>query len=136
VIKYIVMPRKRAVGNIIIPAKLYPERHEFETANVLVSTGSNVIFIAPTLTKGARTPDIEYEGLTWEMKCPIGKSRWTIENQFKRAARQSKNIILDIRHTKIPTEKAISTALKLFKLKRLNRMMIVVDNNKILDFSK
>ena len=37
----------------------------------------------------------------WEIKCPSGDSKSTIRNQFRRASRQSKNIIIDLRRTRL-----------------------------------
>ena len=39
--------------------------------------------------------------IEWEIKSPVGKSKHTIQEQFKRASKQAKNIIIDARRTKL-----------------------------------
>ena len=46
-----------------------------------------------------KTADIIMLGVEWEMKSPIGNSKATIENQFRRASKQSKHIVIDTRRT-------------------------------------
>jgi hypothetical protein len=41
------------------------------------------------------------QGLEWEIKSPMGKSKNTIGNQFIRAAKQSKCMVFDGRRTPI-----------------------------------
>lgn len=130
------MSARRQLGNIIVPAGVYPEKHEMETANALIMSGQDVVFISPSQTKGVRTPDIEFEGVDWEVKCPFGKSRWTIENQFKRARRQSQNIIIDARHVKIPVDKLLMTVQTLFERKSIRKLKLLMKDGRIVDFNK
>ena len=43
-------------------------------------------------------------GIEWEIKSPTGKSRFTVQEQFRRASKQAKNIIIDTRRTKLNYE--------------------------------
>ena len=54
-------------------------------------------------------------GVVWEIKCPTGVSKSTIRNQFRRASRQSKSIIIDTRRTKL--EKGSIEKSVLFEMK-------------------
>ncbi len=60
------------------------------------------------------------------MKSPIGKSRRTMEHIFKKAAHQSKNIIIDLRRTKIADEQAIVSLKRVFKTSRSVRNLWIV----------
>jgi hypothetical protein len=81
-------PKKE--GKIIVPAGVLPEKHELETANYFASLGKDVEFQLPNRTKGSKTPDVMIVGVLWEMKCPFGCGRETIQKCIKRASKQSK----------------------------------------------
>jgi hypothetical protein len=55
-------------GKSVIPLGVFPERHELETAAVFFKQGFDVQFIAPSRTKGSKTPDVMIDGVLWEMK--------------------------------------------------------------------
>ena len=79
------MPRKR-IGTIIIPPGVFVDIHEKRMVDFLAaSIGYDVTFLVPDRRKNARTPDIEMIGLSWEVKCPTGKSSRTIENNLRLA---------------------------------------------------
>ena len=81
------MRKNGNTGKITIPAGVAPERHELETAAILAKFGHDVTFIMPSRTKGAKTPDIEMDGIDWEMKCPTGGGRRTIEHAIRNASK-------------------------------------------------
>ncbi|MDR0967394.1 MAG: hypothetical protein LBL75_01000 [Rickettsiales bacterium] len=74
-----------------------PESHELEVANILAGIGKDVEFLAPVYIKGICMPDLIMDGKRWEIKSPIGASKRTIENNFRKAQKQSENIIFDLR---------------------------------------
>ena len=87
--------------------------------------------------KGFHAPDIMLQGVPWEMKAPQGGGKNTIKNTVQNASHQSENIILDLRRCKIPQDKEVKEAEQKLKLsKRLRRMKIVAEGEKIFDFSK
>jgi len=91
-------------GKIIIPGGLphSPEKHELDAAYALARHyRTTVEFIIPVDDYLRKSADIVMLGVEWEIKCPIGKSRSTIRNQFRRASNQSKNIVVDTRRTKL-----------------------------------
>ena len=85
-----------------------PEKHELEVANYFAGLGKDIKFIEPARIKGAHTPDIEMDGIAWEIKCPKGKSKRTIENNFRHAVRQSHYIIFDLRHIGVSEKQCIA----------------------------
>lgn len=87
--------------HVIIPQGMnpLPERFELSAADILLGFfKSDIAFLPPTSQK---TPDIMVGNVRWEIKSPLGKGKHTIEHQFQRAARQSKNIVIDARRCKI-----------------------------------
>lgn len=81
-----------------------PERHEL-TASILLASyfKCDVLFLRPQY---ARTPDIEVNGVRWEIKSPLGNGKRTIDNNFREARRQSVNIVMDLRRIKMHQAKA------------------------------
>ena len=88
--------------------KAPPEQHEIETASFFAKLGYDVVFLRPSNISGTHTPDIFMAGVEWEMKCPRGKSRRTIEQIFKRAVRQSRYLVFDLRKMQLPTKECVS----------------------------
>jgi hypothetical protein len=127
-------------GKIIIPAGTLPETHELETANVLAGMGYDVEFLCPSGIKGSFSPDILCGGQRWEMKCPCGNSRHTLEKHFRKAEKQSKNIIFDLRRIGMDEAAAIAQIKRGFLLKgshgKVKCILIITKDNKILDFTR
>ena len=94
-------------GKVIIPGGLPspPELHELDVAYVLGRHyRTDVEFIIPVDDYMRKSADIVMLGVEWEIKCPQGKSKSTIGNQFRNASRQAKNIVIDSRRTKLKYE--------------------------------
>lgn len=85
-----------------------PSNIEVSVATILAKHYKTVVeFIAPRLGYKQKTPDILMGGVMWEIKSPRGSSKYTIETQLRSALKQSRNIIIDGRSTKIVDSKAI-----------------------------
>jgi hypothetical protein len=93
----------------------------------------DVEFLVPICSKGIHTADIVMDGITWEIKCPTGKGKRTIDNNFKTASKQSANLIFDLRKIRL-TEKQCLAKLKIELKARNNikRLLVVSKNNIIL----
>lgn len=125
------MPKK--LGKLIIPYGVRPEPHEYDTIDVFLKSGKNVEIIAPSRTKSSRTADILMDYVEWEMKCPMGDSKNTIFNALKRGAKQSHNIIIDLRYTKISDIRAEKDLrLSIGKVKSIKRVLIISKTRKII----
>lgn len=81
-----------------------PEKHEYDTAKYFAERGYDVIFIKPSNIKGTNTPDFIIDGKMWETKSPIGSSERTYDDIFKKAVKQSANIIFDLRRLTLMNE--------------------------------
>lgn len=122
------MPKKR-VGLIVVPPGAFVDIHEKLVADFLASQlGYDITFLAPARRKGVKTPDIEMNGLKWEIKCPKGRSSRTIENNLRLALQQSPNIVLDLRRMdgRVPTRKLLCETERQFSLAKSIRLLIVI----------
>ena len=128
---------KRKFGKLIIPHGLRPESHELETVDIFTALGFDVEFLIPSRTKGSRTPDVNIEGVLWEIKSPTGIGRRVVQDQLSRAIKQSKNIIFDARRTKLNDEKIqleLEKHIKTFK--SIKRLTLILKNEKIVYIKK
>ena len=106
-----------------------------ETADYLANLGYDIEFIAPRNSPNVHTPDIFMDGVSWEIKCPKGKSKRTIENNFRKAKQQAENIIFDLRRINIPEEKCMLELKRRFAQKRdVKRLLIIKKSGEILKF--
>ena len=113
-----------------------PEKAEFETAKYFASLGKDIVFIPPSDIPNQHTPDIKMDGAEWEIKCPIGESKRTIENNMRKAVKQSHNIIFDIRHIKLSEDKSIAKIEHEFKINSRLKKLYIIRKNKTLLFYK
>jgi len=99
--------RQQNLGKVIIPIGLNspPEPHEIDAAQILAQYfRCDVEFLVPVDDYLRKSADILIQGVAWEIKSPTGGSKATIQNQFRRASKQAKNIILDTRRSKLDYE--------------------------------
>jgi hypothetical protein len=121
----------------ITPNGVVLHTHENAAVVFLTQQGFDVELLPPSQRKGARTPDIRMRELDWEIKCPIGKSANTIKRAFKVALRQSKNIIFDLRNSKMPDKVNIAKLEKEFSdIKSAKNLIIITKSRKVLELNK
>jgi hypothetical protein len=111
-----------------------PKDHELSAALILAYYfKSDVSFLRPQVDK---TPDIEVvtTGLRWEIKSPGGNGKKTIDNNFRTARKQSRNIIIDLRRIKMHKNKV--TARISFFLStphRFKKVLIITKDRKVVE---
>lgn len=121
----------------ITPNGVSLEKHENDTVVFFTNLGYSIELIPPSNAPKAKTPDFMMDGKAWEIKSPQGKSRVTVEHAFKRAAKQSENIIIDLRRTKIPTDQTKTALEKLFgSSRRIRNLKVITREQQLLDFKK
>ena len=121
------------VSELISP----PEPLEFETAKYFASLGKNVVFILPSHIPNQHSPDIRMDGVEWEIKCPIGKSKRTLENNMRKALKQSQNIIFDSRHLKLSEKSSITQLEYEFNnRKRIKKLLIIKKDGELLVYKR
>ena len=112
-----------------------PEKHEFETAKYFAALGKDIVFLKPSRIPHTHTPDIRMDGVEWEMKCPTGGGKYTIEENFRKAIKQSKYIIFDLRYIKFPENQCITQLKREFESRTyLQRLYIITKSKGLLMF--
>ena len=86
--------------NVIIPVDLkpLPTQNEYNVAEILANYYHADVYFVPR--NNYKTPDFKINGQFWELKSPVGKGKYNIENTLKRAKKQSRFIIYDSRLSK------------------------------------
>lgn len=86
-------------GKIIGQVNPFLKPHEWDTINFLIYFGYNIEIIPECRIKGVHTPDIRIDAIEWEIKSPRANTNCIIKNTLRDAAKQSSNIIIDLRRT-------------------------------------
>lgn len=114
-----------------------PEKHEFETVKYFASRGKDITFLKPSDIPNIHTPDILMDGIEWEMKCPSGNSKRTIETNVRQAVKQSHYIIIDLRRIKVPEKTCLTQLERLFySRKDIRKMMVIRKNQELIEYPK
>lgn len=125
----------RMSGKIdISQLKIPPEKHELDTARYFAERGHDIEFIPPNNSPNMHTPDIKMDGVEWEIKCPSGKSARTIENNFRKAAKQSHYIIFDLRRCSIPESQSLVRLKKEFDDRHAKRLLVILKSGVLVEF--
>jgi hypothetical protein len=125
--------------NVIVPnnVKPKPEPHEIEAAEIIGEHfKSDVKFVKRGASKSA---DIEIlkTGEIWEIKSPTGKGKHNIQHNVQAAAKQSANIALDARRSKLHQTKFKNEAKYQFQIvARAKKMLIITKTRKVLEIVK
>ena len=127
---------KTTTGQLIMNNVIL-ERQEYLTIFVLLKHAKVIELIPPSLTPKTKTPDFIMDGIIWEAKSPQGKKLITIERALHRAARQSRNIVLDLRRMTLRDDQMKKFVQKQFALSRsILRLKIILKSEQIIDFCK
>ncbi|MDR1197217.1 MAG: hypothetical protein LBL08_03025 [Candidatus Nomurabacteria bacterium] len=116
-----------------------PLKNEIATTNFLVAQNkkTTIRFLAVSKAKGIRTPDIEMNGMKWEIKNPRKNGKYTLDHAMKSALKQSHNVIFDLRQCIISERNAVNKLKKDFKtVKILKRLIIITKSRRCLHFEK
>ena len=114
-----------------------PERNEFETAKFFAALGKDIMFIRPSAIPNQHRPDILMDGVEWEIKCPQGNSKRTIENNLRKALKQSHNVIFDLRHIMLSEEQCVVKLEKEFRDNtQLRKLYIIKRDENLLSYQK
>ena len=75
------------------------------------------------------------DGVEWEIKCPKGSSKRTIEENFRKAVQQSKYIIFDLRQIKLAEQTCITQLEREFSVRPyLKRLYVIRKNGELLSY--
>lgn len=103
-----------------------PEQHELDTADYFARLGFDVVFLKNSNIKGSHSPDFLMAGRIWETKSPITYSDSSFEDNFKKAEKQSKHIVFDLRRLNEKNEnKYINELIKRSKSNKIKTLLVI-----------
>ena len=121
----------------IIPNGVSLEKHENETIVFFTELGFDIELIPPSNSPKAKTPDFMMGGVAWEMKSPQGKSKSSLEHLFKKATKQSENIIIDLTHSRMKEKVALKEVERCFnQTGSCRKLKVITKNHKLLEYKK
>lgn len=121
----------------ITPNGVVLETHENATVVYFTELGFDIDLIVPSRTPGQKSADFMMSGMAWEMKCPMGRSLTTIDHMLQKAVKQSENVVVDLRNSKIDEKKALSVIDKRYKqMRNCRRLRIITKSGELLEFNK
>ncbi|HMR38672.1 MAG TPA: hypothetical protein PKE10_03830 [Candidatus Saccharibacteria bacterium] len=122
------MPKKKYEVIVKTSVEDAPEIHEMSAALILAyHFKTDVVFLR---VQHGRTPDVDIDGIKWEIKSPLGDGKRTIDNNFSEARGQSKNIVIDLRRTKMHQAKANARIRYYLSTPHNFKQVLVITKNK------
>lgn len=124
---------KQSVYHIIIPVgmKPRPKIHEETAADILANHLKSDVYFIETGSQG--TADVSVQGTAWEIKSPIGASANNIRKNMREASLQSRNVVIDLRRSKLHQARAIGYIKQYMATSRkLERVLVITKTKQIL----
>lgn len=115
--------------------KSKPRSHEEIIAKFLANYfESDIVFLR---RRASKTPDLYVlkTNTRWELKSPIGGSKYTIQNNLRDIEEQSENVILDLTRSKFSDIQGISRTKEFFRKERsrIKRLKVILKSKEIID---
>lgn len=122
-------------GKIIIRPGISIWPHELRTAEALATAGYTVEFVRKSENDYEKTPDVLINGTLWEMKAPKSSKLHMVEQNLRRALRQSSNVVFDSRRMKGLPDAAIERELRKWsgQLSSLQHLLFVSRHADVID---
>ena len=124
-------------ANVIIPTDLVNpiESHEIEAAWILARHYNVIVeFLKPIDGYKVKTADFVMDGIIWELKSPIGKSKNTIEYTLRRAGKQSRFLVFDGRRAQLSDEFMVQKIhYELSKRRSIKKVIFINKNQEVLE---
>lgn len=120
-----------------IDMKPYPDSYEERVARILARRfQSDMMFVPPS--GSLHTPDLQVikTGEFWEIKNIRGNGKNTIEDNLKKAAKQSKNVVISLFRTKM-TQAQAAARIRYFLSRphgNIKNVVLIAKNDKTIDF--
>ena len=128
--------KRKKAGSMIIPVGTNPEDHELDTVKLLVKLGIGVEFLVPSRLVGQKTADVRIKGEVWELKSPKGSGKYNIQHAFKGGAKQSKNLIFDLRRSPLPQQNVMRKLQRELRHSRyVKRVMVITNEGNLVDIN-
>ena len=127
--------KKKESGKIDISKLINPpEKHELKVARYFAELGYDIEFISPSNIRDVHRPDILMHGKEWEIKSPQGKAKRTIEQNYRKAAKQSKYIIFDLRRCPLPESQTLGQLQREFDDRHTKCLLVILKNGSLLEY--
>lgn len=119
--------KRQQKTQVITPVgmKPKPRDHERDVAEILAVYFSSSVEFIPTTEH--RTPDFLIDGVLWELKSPQGSGKNNVQRQLKYASKQSENIIISAKRSKLHINKIKGDLTIQFKKTRSIKRLLLVD---------
>ena len=99
--------------------------------------GFNLELIRPSSIKKIHNPDVLIMGGIWEIKTPTSHNENTIKIRFRKASKQAKRIIFDLRSVKKKADKVEKQIIDLFQGSgNVHHIMIIEKSGRLLELKK
>ena len=123
------------IGKVITHGDVNIWPHEAATAKSLAKKGETVEFIRKSEKTHVTSADIFINGTKWEMKAPRSGKLSAVEDNLKKASKQSDRVVFDSRRMKRIPDKAIMRELvaKSHINKSINRVKFIDRHGKVID---
>lgn len=124
--------------NVLIPitVKPHPDKYEEKVARILAQKFQSDILFVPR--RANRTPDIQIVRTKqyWEIKNIRGNSKKTIEDNLRKAAKQSDRVVISLLRTKMTATQASSRIKHYLSQARGNikHVILITKKDKCIDF--
>lgn len=123
--------------SVIVPKDVYPKpsNNELTAAYILMDYFKADVKFIPR--NNCKTPDLLTKHTEWELKTPIGNGKRNLQHVVSRALKQSRNIIIDTRFSKMNSEKIKShLAAEIKKNSRIKRLLLINKQKKVIEICK
>ena len=124
--------------DVIVPHNHKVRPAELEAAGILANYYETTVRVLPQ-AKGFKehSADFVIDGETYELKSPITSSVRSINNLIQLATKQSRNVVIDIRKSKITEKKMVAICNERLKtLKKIKKIVLIVNKKIVLEFNK
>jgi len=129
------MSKKKTI-DVLVPDGYKPRKVEKEAAWILARHYRTVVrILRPTMKYLEKTPDFLINDAVYELKTPTSNKVEKIEWLIRQATKQSENVVLDGRKTKIHEKRLIEICKDRLKhIKKAKKIVLIVNDKKVLDF--
>ena len=128
----------KKVVDVVIPDGYKISSAEREAAWILANHYKTIVrVLRPTDRYMEKTADFSIDDSQFELKTPTSAQVKNVEKMVRQATKQSENVVIDSRKTKITEKRMVEICVELLAIiKNLRRIVLIVNKKKILDFYK
>lgn len=124
-------------AQVITPVgmKPKPRDHERDAAEVLAAHFDTTVEFIPTTRHSS--PDFLIDDVQWELKSPQGAGKNNVQRQLKYASKQSENIIISAKRSKLHINKIKGElAIQFKKTRSIKRLLLIDKTGKVIEITR